>query len=401
MPATNTKRKTTQQTRRHSLRGKNETRQRCKAGHGTIKTTPSIIANSIFALTLKKKTGLEVEVKVGGTYSRRWSEPEDYEKMYHDLLQAVQKAVKGKTGYVSKTDPYAGGMTLSQSLYYVIELFKNEILPSDFSFNIDRLYGGEYCFTVYKEVPFNEWLHAFEVRHILESLKNDPYLLNLYKSVIAMLVSHAGINAWWDGGFYYSDSIFEDHILNMKDETDWDDEEEVERYESALNTLNSYKKGEAFIAGKSFKKIKHQGPEVLRASIKKSKSRNPIKKWLISACDFLMKPGSVIDFIFEEMEYFNEYGSYLKFDQFFAVIWDMDDEVSQMEMECIDCDANEGIIPPMLNYQIGPSNSTYDFSDCIERIRWPILISDLWDAHDKISSRIKSKRIKQNGKRQN
>ncbi len=415
MPTTSTKKRTPQKTRRNSNPGINKKRQGRAGGKRTRKAPPTVIANSIFALTLADRPGVEVmKIELSGDTmprsSRFSSDADDYTRMYSDLLKVYLPVCGSVTGSPTKLDPLASGLNLGVSLTYVIKGFTNNILPKDFNFNIDRHHSntvknaGEYYFTIYRYCPFDTMWLSFEVKYMLLTLKTENRgLHDIFLDVISQLMRKCDIGGWWNGGMSYAEYGFDEHVAMYQDEAEGSDDKEMEiSYQEVLKVQQYYKSGAPAKYEQLFKKRKKTTPQKLLAALSRSRSKHPIKEWMISCCNFIMKPGCVSDFIYPEMQDQAEYYDMgLDYDQQAAVIWDHDDEFTKYHLEGLDAIAQEGVREPVINYRITPETTLAKLNEIEGMVSWPAELNDLWQSYETINEKIRITYMLRYAKRKN
>lgn len=389
MPKTTNTRSAARRTRKSPNAGKNKKRQGRQASCRSGKVSTQVIGNSVFALVMQPKPGVEVLEKMEGKKKRSYhDDTDDYYQMYADLLECFQNALPLVTGEKSVFDPLANGMEIGAALSYVSNVFKNNILPEGFEFNVDRNDDG-YYFTIYKECNFAGYWHAFEIKQIVYRLrKTNPKLHDLFISFIACFMRKADIMAWWNGGMGYAEYMLEEEVNDWDnyhgmDTTDESSEENMKAYQSAVKTLENYTSGEAKEYQDLISNAKHRTLHSILKSLERFNSRNKIVQWMKEVCNFLLLPGCVSDFTYPEMEEEQETG--LSFDQQVAIIWDWDDEYTSQQSQSIDAQASGiGVCYPMINMGIMRFTKSIDFEDLKKRCSWPSGLIRILDSHNEI-----------------
>jgi hypothetical protein len=382
-------------TKRSSSRirkGANERSNRQAAGRqGSVrpqKGYTKIIGNSIFALTLKKKPGLEVVSKVESRKFRVEDE-DDFYKMYADLLACYHKAMV-IVGEPTKYDPYSIGLEIGIALSSIIQSFKDNVAPKDASVNIDHNDEDGYHFTVYQYAPFDCYWHAFEIKPIINKIKRNQKLHDLFIVYIKAFMNYTGIDGWWNGGMGYADYMLEEKIDNWENELgeEFEDEKDLKK---AMADLQCYKKGVAKQYEKSITNAAHCSPEKLIEKIEPYK-RSGLGKLMLAGCEFMKYQGTLTDFIYYELENEGDVQG-LRFDQQASVIWDWDDYYTDMQEECLDSEANGcGIIEPILNYQFTKRLSKFSKEEFQHRLKWPEELSKIFTMHNEYVNSIKRKK---------
>ncbi len=353
---------------------------------GTATKDPRIIANSIFALTLAPKPGIEVMTKIGGNKRRVYlnDDNEDYYQMYHDLLATFKNALKLVKNEVTKFDPLAEGLEIGFSISYVLSAFKNNILPADCDVNIEKDDEG-YHFVIYTDCSFSDYWHAFEICGVVKFLaRYNPQLHKLFLELMRALMMNCDIQAWWSGGLGYADYMLEERVENWEHEA-WDDEvESYNELQLVKECIEEYKSGLVMKYEVSLKQSKHRKPQYFISKLDRIRSRsnrlNNIIGWMRQAAVFLNERGCMSDFVYPQME---EDLEGVKFDQQAAIVWDMDDHYCKEQMECLDSKAQTcGVLPPLLNLPISKYSKAIDLADFKTRMDWPKKLNDLHQAYD-------------------
>lgn len=400
MPTRNKTRAAAQKPRKGVRHGKNRKKHGRKGSERTKASGPRVIANSVFALTIGQKLGIEVQSKLQG--SGAFDDGDDYEKMYKDLIAAFHRCMKlaGKPTYA---DPFKEGLQLSASLAYVISGFKNNLLPNGWDMRVDKD-GSDYYFSAYVDCSFPDWWHAIEIMPVIEDIKRYcPNLLPLYIEFIAYFYKHLDIPTWWSGGMGYSEYMMEDQIDNWEDnmgnieaepgatESQKKDAKlSLLQYEDNLDTFNSYNAGEV----KEYENILsgfHSDKKKLIARINKCRSNHPMVAFMKKAMLFMEEPISLDNYVFHEIK--NDDAEGLDFDRQVTLIWDWNDPYTRMEMDAIDVDAqNYGIKPPLLHrYYTKYTKSIPDADQLAAMQTWPQRFSKLWIKYRDIVYKIRKK----------
>lgn len=384
------KHKRTAQRSRKGINGrKNDTGNGRQAGR-TKKEASRVIANSIFALTLLPKPSLEVLNKTGGSgWSYSGQRDDDYYQMYEELFQAYRAGIKIVTGEPTFMDPLKEGFDIGFALSYVMNGFKNNILPKGFDFNIDRGHDGSYYFSIYSVCPFPEYWHCFEVAPVLRRLRKiNKKLHDTFIIFLSCFMKHTGISGWWNGGMGYAEYQLEEE-LNAWDEyhTDDDTDEDAEgsnnaNYNAAVETYESYKNGEAHEYAVLIKKTKAISTEHLLKKLQRFNSRNPLVVWMKEVCDFMKMPYCVQDFYYDEIM---EDGEGLEFDQQVSIVWDFDDAYSSCQKSSIDSVASCcGVYPPIASIALTDVSKELDLDWLKNAAAWTEKLTNLYDSFNSI-----------------
>lgn len=406
------KHKNTSPKTRGSSHSRKAGQKRRRKRHGKQKpSAPKIIANSIFALTLKDKPGLEVQDKLGsrnmihGDYKN-----ENYVQMYQDLRDVYQKATFLATGEKTKYDPYNDGLEIGISLWSIINGFKNNIMPKDFDVRIDRDDHLGYYFTIYKACDFEDYWHAFEVRYIAEWLAaNDPRLHDTFIRFISFIKSRLGIAAWYDGALGYAECYIDDELDNWEfehgaDDADDDDVETLwdgsERrrptFERAWDDYASYHAGLVSVY-QDFIENGYTNQEKLLKELSTHNKHDKLVQVMKAFVDFIVEvPGKLWDYVYAEMQEEESFEG-LSFDQQVAIVWDWDDHITSIQMDCIDNEANNfGSASPIFHYHITKYTTDLQFDKHVNWLEWPSRLNRLWEQYRDVATIYKQKSKKQN-----
>jgi hypothetical protein len=376
---------------RKSRKGANGRKDRSQHGRQgsdrTKESGPRVIANSVFALTLNTKLGIEVESKLEG--GSAFDDKDDYEKMFDDLFAAYIHCMK-LAGTPTHCNPRKEGLEINACLAFVVNGFKNNLLPNGWAMRIDRD-GDEYYFTAFVDCSFPDWWHAIEIMPVIEDLRrNAPHLLELFLEFIAYLYKRLDMPTWWNGGMGYCEYMVDEQIECWEDnmgeiEAGPDaSKQAIEdaklsklRYEDTLDAFNSYNAGEI----KEYEKLLtdlHPDKKKLASRINKSRSRHAIVSFMKEAMAFLEEPCFLSDYILHELHEENGGEQGLEFDRQVTLIWDWNDAYAAMEMDAIDVDVqNFGVMPPLL-YRYYTNRTKEIPKDFTTLQTWPSRFSKLW-----------------------
>jgi hypothetical protein len=397
--------KTALRTRQTAYRRKVRSIQRRQGNKRTRPDPPRVLANSIFALTLDAKPGLEVLTITAGKKSLLQGE-DDYFRIYSDLFPVMKHAVKLATGEHTEYDPLLDGQTIGWSLGYLVRIFKTQVLPKDYEFRIDKSDQHGYHFTIYRYCPFNDFWHAFEVKPVIEDLKKTNCRLHdLFISFLNYFLEKTGIDAWWNGALGYAEYALEEEVFNWEDnvgpiaapkKASKQEKKEAEQsrvqYEQANLAIKEYKTGDPV----KYKKLilsNRVSKTAILSALAHTKVNHPIVNWMLRAMDFMEAPGSIREYMYRD--YFDDENiEGLMFDEQVALLWDWQDPYSRLQGEGLDANAQGvGIHPPLLHYPITLDTKKIDVAQLNERVRWPAKLSDLWNGYATIvENKLKKKK---------
>jgi hypothetical protein len=401
MPTRTIKRPAARKTRSGAHAGKNKKGQGRKAGSRTAPPAPAILANSIFALTLKDKPGIEVSQKLDGKMRRSsFDAADDYERMHADLSQACYNARKILGQNPSKPDLLASGCGIGIALTFVTGVFESSVLPVGYSYSIDRDHNsGEYFFTVFDTCDYKEYWHAFELRPVIEHLKaTDIKLHNFFLLFIKSFMVETSIYAWWNGGCHYAQDFLEEEILNWEDNYEGvlnarPDDEYLQRKAQAIETLKSYTTGYVFRYQNRINKNKILSVPALEKKLKRFNSRNRIVQWMKAACKFMARPAGINTFINYEVFEAEMNGEGMEFDGHASIIWDWDDAYTYKHMEFLDSESQScGVMPPVVSIRIEKKTNKIDFESLKAVASWPLELNDIWNHYHGIAESLKPRK---------
>lgn len=365
MPKTNQSKGIAQNTRKRTNARGNQQKPRCKASTGAKTHTPKIIANSLFALTLTPLIGLEVEQKFDKPKKVYGSD--DYNKMYKDLFECVQTGLTIINGKGSPWNPINEGYDIAFSLKYILNVFKHNLLPEDFEFNIDEV-DGEYYFTVYS--PFfgtKENWNFYEIKPIVKYLeKTDTKLYNLFIKFLKCFMTITEINDWRD--FFYAEEQIEEQLNNWFEDRagDVENEEEEnimqEEYKLAFDCVQDYKKGEPAQYIKKVGASEFHNVDYFIKKIKTLGFADPVIDWMLKTCEFLkLSCGSVHQFVYQEFQDSDD-GDGLAFYDQHTIIWDAEDYyTSEIDAMVESTAIGIGVVPPVMHFHLKKDSKKYDF----------------------------------------
>lgn len=380
-----------------SHRRKDKKVQGCKRVDSPKPSAPKIIANSLFALTLKAKSWGDI----AGTFPGH--RHHDTAAVYKELLACYNNAVTQLGG--SAFVPTDVGDMPSKKLGELIEAFRQNILPEGFEFNIDTHYNSKtekeaFHFTVYKECEYREWWHYFELKPVLVDIKKrNPRLHDFFLVFLSSFLHYTGIPAWWNGALGYSEWQLPEHLaeleyaLKEKQFVENDEEQLKDRILEIKNTIEDYRHGLPRQYYKKITSISSRTPDSLLRSLKAFSSKSYLVKFMKQACELMKTPATIRSFCYEQVH--GESAEGLSFYSQVSIIWDLDDAFTKEEMECLDSEAQGcGVFPPILHGQLMPKGKMQDVQKFTSLKTWPMQLSKLWTIFDALTISIKSKMLK-------
>ena len=191
--------------------------------------------------------------------------------------------------------------------------------------------------------------------------------------------------SYWNEGMGYAEYMVDEEIEYWDDRYDGEDNAQS-ALENALAEIEEYKSGKAFEVATKIRKQKPLDPKEILSDLSKFKSKSPIVRWMVNACNFLFCPGIISDYIYQELEESDEAPEGLKFDQQVCIIWDINDIYSKHQSDCLDAETSGcGVYAPLLNYRIDKKFEKIDLNDIMERMQWPRKISELFQEFEELT----------------
>lgn len=393
MPKTNQSKTVTQQPRKRSDARSNKQKPRCKASVRSKTITSKVIANSLFALTLTPLIGFEVEQKL--EKPKKVYAQEDYTKMYSDLFECVQTGLKLINGEGSSWNPINNGYDIAFSLKYVINVFKHNLLPEGFDFNIDEV-DGEYYFTAYTPcyVSKENW-HSYEIKPVVKYLeKTDTKLYKLFIEFLKCFITITEINDWRD--CFYAEEYIAEQLDNWFDEkAEYVENEEEEsimhsEYQLALATVEEYKNGEPAQYIKKVSSATFHNVDYFINKINNLGFSDPVIDWMLKTCEFLkLKVGSLNEFVYQEFQESDEGDGLALYDQH-TIIWDSEDYYTKEIESIIESSATGmGVLPPIIHFHLRKDSKSYDFNRIEQSKNWLIEFDKVFESFYELSNKLK------------
>lgn len=369
MPNKTVKRRATQKTRKGAAAGEKGKGEGCKRCNGGGENNSKVIANSVFALTLPVRKAYQVKDSIS-----MFEKP--IEEITIDLLNCVNRSLvllKKPKMIINK------GLHHHQIMEQVIARLKSDILPSGYSFEINKDHHGTHFFTLYKTVSFGDFWHTFPVKPALDQLKKHPHLKECFLDIMYLFIQQLDMNCWW-GNWYPFDFVLHDQVGFIdwfENSFDSEDEEEKEKRWNAWQELQKdYDKGEAHQCMKSLQSRKVNLKKMM-ALMKRTRSKIPVVIWMKEALALLETGRSISDYnnTFWEDSIHDDGGIRLT-DQV-IVLWN-EDELYDIGCEQVDAEWNNmGCQEPCNHYHLWSGRKSLDFSKLKEEEEWLLKVSVL------------------------
>ena len=348
----------------------------CKGSNGGTADHSSIIANSIFALTLPVKRAFEAKTEIS-VFEKPVGE------IATDLLQSLNRALwlLKKPRLKLQED-----LSQAQKMTLIIDTLKLEVLPKGYEFEINKDgSNGSYFFTLYKPVEFGSFWHCFPVKPVLDQLKKAPGLKQCFLDIISLLIYRCGFNAWWMNWYPF------DFVLN--DEfgfADWfhngfydlEEAEKENKWELWKQLREDYRKGEAYACQKELKSRK---PCIkrLKQRLYQRRSARPIVSWMKKALQ-LIESGKSIHYFNNEFWNENEgQDGRIRLEDQVMIIWN-EDELFDIGCEQVDAEwSNFGMQEPANIFHLFSDQRKLDFSQLQQEEKWMLSVTHLYDNYQK------------------
>ena len=373
MPATTKTKRTARATGKGAAAGSNKKRPGRKAGGGTAPADPRIIANTVFALTLKAKGGAEVFYKSNARFDNEdESKPS---RIYDDLLASLNNALRllGKEPMYD-VKPLLGIGVATDTL---LRRFEKEVKPFGFDYNIDHKEETGFHFTIFKEIDAYACLNVFEIKRTVLSLarRNQP-LHDLFIIFLKSLQETCDLYFWFDDE-YPLDSL--EQYIDERGEID-DDPDADEDINRISSCVDDYKNGDPAKYKKLILKSKGMAPDDILQQLAKIKSRHPAVNVIKEGCKLLASGYKMNDFCYESISY-DEYngGIGLRFYNQSVIAWVVGDDYFHEHEQFVDCDAQEGVLMPTISFQISPKTKKLNFDWLRNGEGWPLQMSEYFD----------------------
>ena len=356
MPKKIKTKRATQSVRRNSDRRKNKKGQRLPGDRGPKPSTPAVISNSVFALTLRPKNFADV---VNGFPEAAANDQSSI--LYNDLLLCYNKGAEllKLPGFIPSNTNAGPAILLTE----LVKSFKENFVPKGFSYNIDehvrpRGKRVRYHFTVFDACAFPDFWHFFEVKPIVTALyREDKKLHDLFLHVLKAFVDNCGIPTWFGDGMLHADCFLEQHCFDLEHmikekifvDNDWGYNESQlrSRFDDVTATIKNYQDGEAY----KYKNLISEAPLRTTASLLKSlknfSPRNRFVKLMKSICDFMLIKGRLTNFCYQYAVDYETEG--LSFYNQVTLIWDWTDHLTEEHRTVIDSSASGlGVFSPTI-----------------------------------------------------
>jgi hypothetical protein len=323
------------------------------------------IGNSLFTVRFKEIPGTEV------FFSTLGYKLKDADNFYEQVFQAYRRLfflVKGKP---LAFNPLEKGLSQPTSIAWMFRSIK-ELLPRELQFNIDR--GDEgYFLTLFRECDFQPQWTVFPVGPTLLRLeKKNPSLHRLFLSFLRSFSQACTINCWYEGMMCNSLESLDDNVLQMEGDSS------PEEVMAIKDELTAYRQGVPAQYAKKIRKSPKMSPAELQRAARRFKAGEPISNLIYQGAE-LMKPGyNLYDYCYPQAGE-DDYSCYLHLMDQAAIVWRIDDHLCGEHETYIDCDAQEGIMPPVAYQRIDRKTKAGALDDLVKKSYWPGQLQDFFD----------------------
>lgn len=389
-------RKVAPRSRKNLNAGKNRPGTRRQGSAGPQKEAPTVIANSVFALTLQPKSWAKIHDDLG-------AEDDPAEALlYKDLVSAYNY---GAELVGAEKIEYKKSNASTTAIADLLAMFKKNILPEGFEVNIDQHYNKKlrrdgYHFAMYRACKFPGYWHFFELKHVCRWLKKTNIKLHDFFIVfLRSFIGYACIPTWFDGSMRNADFILSDYMHELRGHVEkgldpdhlnrlgYSEKEIKQRLADIESTMKEYAKGEASEYMNRIIKTKPVKPHYLLRSLKNFPGQSKLVKFMKQACELMKESVGLVDFCYHNIDG-DDYDG-LQFHEQVAIIWDWHDHYSGTQARAIEDMANgSGVFAPTLCGRILPTGcgglTIEKLKNCLS---WPEKLTKLQNMFQEISER--------------
>ncbi|MEO6610716.1 MAG: hypothetical protein ABIT05_01245 [Chitinophagaceae bacterium] len=350
--------------------------------------------------------------------------------MYRDLVAAYNRGMDIVGGEKISLNKKAGA---AHGVSEVVKLFKTNLCPDGWDFNIDEHFGKKsrsvrYHFTIYREAPFPNYWHFFEIKPIVKMLATkNPRLHDFFIVFLSSFIDKCGLPTWFNGGMRYADYHLPDHYYQLEHhlkhkETELktprkekrvkiaiadigdpyaDDEDPAEIKENLSDTiekikarmdrirvtLDDYEKGDAHRYAKLLATIKPRSPQSLLKSLQRFPGQHKLVKFMKQACEFMKRKARVEDFCYHYTEGHDQVG--LGFDLQVTVMWNWSDHFTDCHCEMMDSVSQGcGVFSPTLHARFMPGVFKLDMEELKKSVDWTKELTSISTLYNDIASKL-------------
>lgn len=350
MPTTVKSKKNVRGARAGANAGSNKKRSGRPGSKRTKQADPAIIANSIFALTLNKKNGFEIEVG---------KETESVKPVVSQLLK-IYKNLCGESLVINRKD------TPARQFEFIINRIKS-FVPDNCEMILDDHTEKTMVLKICHPCDYIDFMPGIVVGEAVSKLKKEhPRLHDIFLQFLRSFSLHIHMDTWYNGGIFTMAIERTEEIIEC--EGDQLSEEDLNNY---INDYDFYKNGKAKELASEIVAKKRLPPEIILRMLSRIRKKSEITTIIKLGCK-LMVPGVGMDY-FNNPEYIEEnFGDvYLPFDSQAMIFYRAPDCITQQYDDWVNSEANEGVAPPIATLIIRPYNKRVDFEEYESRWSWP------------------------------
>lgn len=337
---------------------------------------PSIIANSIFALTLKPKPGPLIFFALRGDDI----DIDEGERIFDDLWQAYMRFYYLLKGEGTDFNPRTAGIDLPSCLHMAISGFQ-KLVPKGFDLNIEReSETGSYYFILFRYCDgWGRFWKQLEVGHVLQvlAIRNKP-LHALFLCFIRLFSKSTGIPLWDDGMMGNCLCMLDDKVLNMDDCS-------PDEIASVQEDIELYNEGAPAIYARKIRKAKRMTPGEIGKRAYRFKG--PIANLIYQGCQLLQAPNRIVDYYYFDEAH--EDSCYLELDCQANITWQTNDNLFYECDEYLNALAQEGVQEPVISLKIDGHLATFDMEELLAKCAWPAQLANYMSRAFEITTKFK------------
>jgi hypothetical protein len=353
--------------RRGANRRKNKQKGGRKGGGEPTPSAPSVIANSIFALTLPALKGHQIEERNGTSGS---SILEGLRSVYKRLTPGKPPAPSFGLSVVSEAKILVG--RIIEALPKSLKIDKEAV-----DFKSDE---KGFFLQLFHQCDFPEFMPSFEIGSLMMRLKkgNLP-LYRLFAQFLHTFFKTCHIPTWYNG--IYANCL--DRLTELTDR----EEMEPEFVERIKALEEEYEHGAPHQAMRDILSTKMLSAQELLRKANRFHPNIAVIKVIKRGCDLIAEGLGMFDFSSDEYSTQNFSDYYLCFEHQVLVLWKYGGIISEEFDEWINDEAQNGVAPPVAQLKIRASNrSPLDQNSFVKLCGWPQRLADFFKYFNKTIS---------------
>lgn len=377
MPAQIKKRRTARRTRKNIRAGKNKKEQGRKRNERPSPNTPAIIANSLFALTLKPISGISVECKKSSTNGSIG--------LFSDIAACFINGLGGDADALPAED-----LPEHVRLEKMIKLVRKQV-PPNHSINIE-IDKGKYCLAVYHNCSYANYLPGFQVGPTIMKLKTDyPKLHDIFIYFLQAFIKATKVDTWWDDIFQRAIEVTEETLSYEDPDMD------AEYKEHAIADVELYLKGAAKKYENKLSPVRKALPTIkILSLLNRLKKKHPVIQIIRKGCEIIDAGVSMFSYQYKPDGPRNEDDwdyEPLYFVNQAMIYWNYDGPCADDYGEWVDSHANEGgiDIPVYVQYIKPNEKEKFDIEKFRDKCLWPVKLVDFFSDVNDITKKYSKK----------